>query len=458
MDSEKIVPIVEQLLQRKLSQIEQRVLLLSWSGQSYKDIEENTGYVIGYLRDIGSGLWKELSDLLQQRVTKKNLPLILEKLSDTTHSRQSDKSDKITTQINYFADDAAIETAHKSDWSFPSAPLSSDSLLYIKRPPIERITREEIARLGCFLRITAPRRMGKSSLLNQVLAEANHLGYEVAYINCQDTEEMVANNLDSLLRWFCAIICQQLDLPFNLDYFWDEKMGSKISCQLFLEQYILRDLQQPLVLAIDELNNILEHSQTAVDCLRLLRSFHEQSQRNPAWQKLRLILVYSPDISVSLQIKINQSPFNMGLALSLPPFNAEQVADLAARYGLNWQGDTQVKQLMNLVGGHPYLLNIAFYYLSHKFLELEQLIGEAHTPNGIYGQHLQRYYFILNQEPKLIPAMAQIVNAETAIKIDMLLAHKLASIGLVSLDGFLARPNCQLYRLYFQSVLTTPEN
>ncbi|MEM7590809.1 MAG: hypothetical protein AAF383_04715 [Cyanobacteria bacterium P01_A01_bin.83] len=43
MNSEKVLQTVEQLLQKQLTQIEQRVLILSWDGQSYKEIEDNTG-------------------------------------------------------------------------------------------------------------------------------------------------------------------------------------------------------------------------------------------------------------------------------------------------------------------------------------------------------------------------------------------------------------------------------
>lgn len=354
MDSEKVLRIVEQLLQKQLTQIEQRVLILSWEGQSYKDIEENTGYVIGYLRDIGSNLWKELSEILQKRVTKKNLPLVLEQLQENGNSILP-----INPQIDCISEspwDTAIVPSDKELIGFPSAPIPANSRLYVKRPPIEKLAREEIARQGCLLRLKAPQKMGKSSLLNQVIAQADSLGYWVAYLDFRDIEEVVFNSIDPLLHWFGAAICQQLDLPPNLDYYWDEDMGSKMSCKLFLESYLLKHIDRPLVLTINEINRILEHPQTAVDFLLLLRSFHEQSRRSPLWQKLRLVLVYSTDIYVPLNI--NQSPFNVGLSVKLPPFNFQQVKDLAQRYELDWQ-DNEVNRLMSLVGGHPYLINIA---------------------------------------------------------------------------------------------------
>ena len=448
MDSEKVLKIVEQLLQKQLTQIEQRVLVLSWEGQSYKDIEENTGYVIGYLRDIGSNLWKELSEILQKRVTKKNLPLILEQLEENENSILP-----ITPGVNDSLEQplaTTITPSEKELIGFPSAPIPANSRLYVKRPPCEKLARNEIARSGCLLRIKAPQKMGKSSLLNQIIAQADNLGYRVAYLDLRDVEEAVFNSIDRLLHWFCAAVCRQLDLPPNLNYYWDEDMGSKMSCKIFWENYILKHIDRPLLLTMNEINRIFEHPQTAVDFLPLLRSFHEQSRRSAIWQKLRMVLVYSTDIYVPLNI--NQSPFNVGLSLKLPPFNTQQVQDLAQRYELDWQSN-EVERLMSLVGGHPYLINIALYYLSHEIIELERLLADAYKPTGIYSQHLQYYFVLLQKEPQLMSAMSNLVSSSEPLRLDMLVAYKLESMGLVLLEGFLARPSYQLYRLYFSEVL-----
>jgi len=444
MDSEKVLKTVEQLLQKQLTQIEQRVLILSWSGHSYKDMEENTGYVIGYLRDIGSGMWKELSPILQQRVTKKNLSLVLE------HFEQNQDSILPTNPQTDKQQEDAIATI-QNDLSFPSAPVPFNSRLYIKRPPLEKLARAEITHQGCLLRIKAPQKMGKSSLLNQVIAQADSLGYQTAYLDFRDAEEGVFNSIDRLLHWFCAGVCQKLNLTPDLDHYWDKDMGSKMSCKIFFESYILKHTHSPLVLTINEVNRIFEHPQTAVDFLPLLRSFHEQSRRSETWKKLRLVLVYSTDIYVPL--KINQSPFNVGLSLKLPQFDSEQVLELAQRYGLNWQANHEVAELMSLVDGHPYLVNIALYYLSQEIIEMEQLLEDAPTPTGIYSQHLQGYLILLQQDSQLISAMYRVVNSNEPLRVDTLIAYKLESMGLISLDGFLAQPSCQLYRLYFSEVL-----
>lgn len=450
MDSEKVLSIVEQLLQKQLTQIEQRVLILSWEGQSYKDIEENTGYVIGYLRDIGSGLWKELSDVLQKRVTKKNLSLIIEQFQKNPILPSIQNIQRESEQQLIQDSQEATEDTILNDYSFPSAPVPYNSRLYIKRPPCEELARKEITRPGCLLRIKAPPKMGKSSLLNQVVARANSLGYRVAYLDFRDAEAIVFRSIDSLLQWLCLTICQQLNLHPNLDYYWDEDMGSKISSKIFLETYILEQTKYPLVLIINEINLIFEYPSVARDFLPLLRSFHEQSCRSAAWQKLRLVLAYSTDIYIPFNI--NQSPFNVGLSIKLPFFNRQQVLDLIARYGLE-DRIAREDRLMELLGGHPYLINLALYYLEKETLTIEQLLQDAATPSGIYAQHLQNYLILLQKDTRLISAMKQIVTSNEPIKLDAIIAYKLASMGLISLNGFFATYSCRLYQLYFTEVL-----
>jgi hypothetical protein len=50
--------------------------------------------------------------------------------------------------------------------------------------------------------------------------------------------------------------------------------------------------------------------------------------------------------------------------------------DLVRFHDLNWN-DTQVEELMRIVGGHPYLVRLAMYHVSSLQVTLEQLLQEA---------------------------------------------------------------------------------
>ncbi len=99
-------------------------------------------------------------------------------------------------------------------------------------------------------------------------------------------------------------------------------------------------------------------------------------------------------------MNINQSPFNVGLPIELPEFTADQVQDLAGRHGLSWN-TSQIGRLMGMVGGHPYLVRLALYHIHRGDTTLEGLLREAATEAGLYGDHLRRHLWNLEQHPEL---------------------------------------------------------
>jgi hypothetical protein len=257
-----------------------------------------------------------------------------------------------------------------------------DSPLYINRPPIEELVCAEICQPGCLIRIKAPKQMGKSSLLNRILARATAFGYNTVYLDFQEADEGVFTSLDKFLRWLCANASRQLNLNPRLDDYWDEEMGSKVSCKIYFESYLLKQINSPVVLALNEVNRVFEHPQIAQDFLPILRFWHEQTQRVATWEKLRMVVVHTTEIYI--QLKLTQSPFNVGLSIKLPQFTSKQVQELARRYGLDWRDSTSTQQLMAVVGGHPYLVNVALYHLCRGEMTLEELLQAAPTPAGIY--------------------------------------------------------------------------
>ena len=330
---------------------------------------------------------------------------------------------------------------------FPSGAVPLDSPFYIERPPIEELVYREILKPGSVIRIQAPKRMGKSSLLVRIIERAKAQGYQTVTIDFQQADRAVYANLNQFLRWFCINIARQLQLKPLLEEYWDESMGIKVSCTIYFQYYLLKTIQTPLVLALNEVNRVFEHASIAQDFLPLLRFWHEQSKQIEIFQKLRLVVVHSTEIYVPLNI--NQSPFNVGLPIKLSEFNLNQVQDLALRYGLDWREENRAQQLMEMVGGHPYLVGIALYHLAQDKMRLEQLLAEAPTQSGIYSELLLTQWEILRKRPALGKALKQVVTATYSVKLEPLVAYKLNSMGLVKLDGDRCIPSCQLYRLYF---------
>ena len=107
--------------------------------------------------------------------------------------------------------------------------------------------------------------MGKTSLLLRIIDRANLLGYRTISLNLEQVESGILSNLNQFLRWLCANSARLLQLQPNLDDYWDEDFGSKISSTLYFQDYILESTDTPLVLALDEVNQIFEHPQVAKD-------------------------------------------------------------------------------------------------------------------------------------------------------------------------------------------------
>ncbi|MEH2236757.1 AAA-like domain-containing protein [Nostoc sp.] len=453
---EDILQAVERILQDKpLASIQWFVLSQSWLGKTYGEMAEASGYRNNYIKEVGSELWQDLSVALGKRVTKKNLHLALKKhLQDKIGDQENQSQQK-------FGEESSLEMVSPDFFSttkieFPSGPVPLGSPVYINRPPLEELVCSEILHPGSLIRIKAPKKMGKSSLLNRMIAYAREQGYQIVYLDFQEADQDVFASLNKFLRWFCVNVSRQLNLLPCLDDFWDTEMGSKVSCKIYFEAYVLQSIDHsPVVLALNEVHRVFEHPNIAQDFLPMLRFWHEQAKQDQIWQKLRMVVVHTTEIYIPLNL--NQSPFNVGITITLPPFTLNQVQNLALCYGLHWAADSEgAKRLVPLqamVGGHPYLVSLALYHLCQEEMTLEMLLEIASTPVGIYSQHLRELLTLLKKEPDLMSAMQQVIATDEKVELDAIAAYKLESMGLVKLNGNQAHAMCELYRLYFSQQL-----
>lgn len=341
------------------------------------------------------------------------------------------------------------------DMDIPGSPISLHSRFYIERPPIEALAYTEIRKPGSLIRIRSPKKTGKSSLIFRLINQAVTFGYRTVTIDFQQADTAIFESSDKFLRWLCLNVARQLELAPNLDDYWDEEMGNKVSCTIYFQKYLLKQISGPLVLVLHEVNQIFEYPHIARDFFPLLRFLHEQARQRKIWQKLRLVLVHSTEIYVSLSI--NQSPFNVGLALKLPGFTFEQVQILAQRYGLNLS-EAQIEQLTNMVGGHPYLVHQALYHLFCYNSNLEKLLQEAPTQAGIYSDHLRDLWLKLQKEAELVTALQHLFTSKSSIPLDTFITYKLDSLGIIKSANGHSIISCDLYRIYFQNQTSQQAN
>ncbi|CCQ59460.1 MULTISPECIES: AAA-like domain-containing protein [Crocosphaera] len=323
---------------------------------------------------------------------------------------------------------------------------------YIPRPPIEKDCYQTILKPGALIRIKSPEKTGKTSLLNLILDYAENNDCRKVYLNLRSAESAMFSSLDKFLRWFCANISRELGLKPQLDDYWDEELfGSLVSCKTYFQSYVLENIDRPLVLGLDNLDRIFEYADIAKDFLPMLRYWHEEANNLEIWQNLRLVIANSTEVYIKLDA--NQSPFNVGKQVKLPGFNLEQVLNLAKVYKLDWEENPEQEQFSNdlieMVGGHPYLVDLALKALAAQKISQEKLLVEAPTQGGIYSSHLRRHWDNLQSSPELAEGMKEVVKSDSGVQLEPSVAYKLESMGLINLLGDEAKPSCQLYHRYF---------
>ncbi|MEL7084673.1 MAG: NB-ARC domain-containing protein [Cyanobacteria bacterium J06597_1] len=83
MDAERpLKPIYDVLGFQSLDDIQELVLVQSWLGKTYTEIAETFNYDSDYIRSVGSQLWHTLSLKTGERITKRNVRSVLDRLCE----------------------------------------------------------------------------------------------------------------------------------------------------------------------------------------------------------------------------------------------------------------------------------------------------------------------------------------------------------------------------------------
>jgi hypothetical protein len=327
---------------------------------------------------------------------------------------------------------------------------NSTSHFYVDRPPIESICCQEILQPYVLLRIKAPKRMGKTWLMSKVLNFAKNHDCQSVAVNLRHAVDSDYTNLDQFLQFFCTTVSSIQGVPNRVTEHWGSELGNeKVKCRTYFEKYLLAS-EQPLVLALDELNRIYPYPEIAGHFLGMLRTWYESAKTKEVWRRLRLVVVY---VEAYTQMNRDQSPFNVGTGIELPVFTQKQVRELVQRAELSWDND-QITQLMEVVSGLPYLVHRSVSHLStHNDTTLKEFLAKAHTFDGIYREHLQGLLQSLQQQPELIPVFRQVVSTDGPMQLNWEQGSKLHGMGLVHLQGNQVTPSCELYRHFFREQL-----
>jgi hypothetical protein len=180
-----------------------------------------------------------------------------------------------------------------STLEMPEGTMDCQSAFYIERP-FDAIALKTIAYKGVTIAIKGPRQVGKSSLLIRTIEAATNVGKRVAFLDFQLFDKTTLTNAELFFRQFCIWLTDVLEMPLRVDEYWDTPLGNSQRCTRYMNRYILKELNSPLVLAMDEVDKLF-NANFRNDFFGMLRSWHNCRATMPIWKQLDLILVTSTE-------------------------------------------------------------------------------------------------------------------------------------------------------------------
>jgi transcriptional regulator with XRE-family HTH domain len=329
----------------------------------------------------------------------------------------------------------------------PEGTMPADSPFYVERPADAQAW-IALARPGVTLTIKGPRQVGKSSLLMRIQHRAAQAGRLVAYLDFQQIDAADLADAERFFRHFCVWLSDVVALPSQVEEYWQMPLGNIQRCSRYIERYLLPTLGHPLILAMDEVDALVE-SPFRSDFFGMLRSWHNARSLNPIWRQLDLALVTSTEPQL-LIATLHQSPFNVGEILELPNFTPAQVADLNVRHGTPLQAE-EVAELWQLTSGHPFLVRRALYVIASGQLAPERLFAIASDDGGPFDGHLRHQLACVYARAELATALRHILRSGDCP--DESVLARLLRAGLVRRRGASVALRCPLYASYFQQRL-----
>ena len=332
-----------------------------------------------------------------------------------------------------------------SELSVPGGTVTLRDQLYVRRE-VDVLLENQIARDRNIITIRGSRQSGKSSLLLRGIQQGKNNDRAVVNLDLQRVNRDYLENVDDFLRYLATFILRKLRLDTRkVDDAWQDALGPQDKISQIMEDYVLVESESSIILAMDEVDRLLETPFHA-DFFGLLRSWYNSGAYEPIWEKLNIVMAISTEPYL-LITDANQSPFNVGLKLYLEDFTSEQTQFLNQRHGAPVSAQN-FAQFMLLLNGHPYLTRKALYTLVTEQLTWTEFVDLSDSDRGPFSDHLRRQLWLLRDEPDLQNALKQVVRKGDSE--DEEACYRLDRAGLIKkiADGYVCR--CELYQKYFE--------
>ena len=209
---------------------------------------------------------------------------------------------------------------------------------------------------GKFCYVFNSRQMGKSSLRVRTMARLQQAGVQSLSIDLTS----IGNQQVTVEQWYAAIaayLVKGLQLPIRLRPWWVSHSHLPVVARLaeLIDTVLLRVIEQPIVILIDEIDSILGLKFPTDDFFALIRTCLNRRAEDTRYQRLTFALfgVTTPSELISDKTR---TPFNVGQAISLEGF-ALQEAEQLVRGLREWIDNAEqvLQRALYWTGGQPFL-------------------------------------------------------------------------------------------------------
>lgn len=285
----------------------------------------------------------------------------------------------------------------------PQPPFSHFDLSWYINRPYEEKKAISYLKNGKPVVLRGPSKFGKTTIFSYLLHALQtdqKQVFRIFNIHLGLFDSKSKQNLDVFLKELARQIYSQMSVgsadQSGFDSLWD-----RYDQQLkdFLQNVVLPFHDTPIILAIDEADSIREMENSS-KFFEMLRAMIESGSTSQLWRKLRLLMSISDNPSRLIKSS-HKSPFNITQPIPLSDFTPQQVEQLSRLYGLYWDAD-QIKQVMDVVGGHPYLVRHVMYETA-----LDESLPDLSEDSLFFNEYLDHYHECLRQDSQLIEELSR---------------------------------------------------
>lgn len=327
--------------------------------------------------------------------------------------------------------------------------IKLNSPFYVKRDTDDDVM-EQVRKQGSTTIIKAPRQMGKSSLLVRTHALVANDGLPSCFIDFQFLDKTHLSGLNNLFKYLAHKMARAFKTKAKPEAFWNEYLGPDDSITQFLREAVLKETDSPVLILFDEVDRLFNQTYCD-DVFATVREWHNLRAREKCWANLNIVIAHSTEPYLWIQ-DINQSPFNVGLQIKLDDFDLGQVVQMNELHGSPLAGKDEIKELLDLTGGQPYLVRLALYEMVKNNYSISQLVEASLDERGPFGDHLRRFLWALQTDKGLKESLQQALSkGECEFETHFM---RLRSAGLVKGDiRNEVHLRCKLYEDFFKKHL-----